>query len=84
MKRIVISSLILIILISLFSSIQVQHNKTYQAPGHFWQPNSLRGIDLIDSIPEAEIIAYYIRETPTYLELRIDLLTLDELNNYVL
>ncbi len=74
MKRVLGLTLVFGILFSLFSTIQQAHNQTYTPEGHFWTLDSLRGLDNIDVEQSPDIIAYYARQTPDALQLRIDFL----------
>ncbi len=74
MKRIFSLVLVVASLFLLFSNLQRFHNQTYTPAGHFWNLESLRGLDEIDALQSPEIIAYYARITPDGLQLRIDFL----------
>lgn len=84
MKKFFIRVLILLLITASFFNIQRQHNLTHKPAGHFWALESLRGFDPINTTFSPDIIAYYAREIPYGLQLRIDFLNLKDFESRVL
>ncbi len=79
----IIRFLIILGLILGISQIQHLQNQTFQPSGHLWNKMDLKGLDPIDSNTAAiDIIAYYLRKTPTELQIRVDYIGVFEKNNY--
>ncbi|MAT42861.1 MAG: hypothetical protein CL609_11000 [Anaerolineaceae bacterium] len=74
MKRFVGLILVVVVIFLSFSTLQQLNNQTYTPPGHFWEIDTLRGLDQIDLLSSPDIIAYYSRLTPDGIQMRIDFL----------